>query len=106
MSTPDQPDLQADYLNGLSKITREIVQISAGGDYIYRGEPKEHKKPPYCGRVSSNLWRKYPDIFDLELYSIEDFQKKILKEVRNYPHERGKKDFEILNRTSTLWQSD
>ena len=44
MNTENSTDLQNYYLNGLNKITNEIVEKSADGDYIYRGEPKCYPK--------------------------------------------------------------
>ena len=40
-------------------IIRAIETKSAGGGYIYRGEPECHKEPPHYGKVSSSLWREY-----------------------------------------------
>ena len=81
---------QNDYLDGLSKITNDIVKKSASGDYIYRGEPEHYEE--YNEQISSSLYRLYePGQFD-----IKDIQKEILEEARNYIHEREKSDFEIL----------
>ena len=51
MNTENSTDLQNYYLNGLNKITNEIVEKSADGDYIYRGEPKCYPK------IASKLYR-------------------------------------------------
>ncbi|MYE88566.1 FRG domain-containing protein [Candidatus Poribacteria bacterium] len=40
MNTQNSTDLQDYYLNGLNKIINEIMEKSADGNYIYRGEPK------------------------------------------------------------------
>ena len=50
----DKSDSQNE-LNGVMKKIQEIVEKSAGGDYIYRGEPECYKEAPYYGKVSSNL---------------------------------------------------
>ena len=55
-------------------IIRIIEEKSADGDYIYRGERKLHKEHPYCGKVSSNLWREYgieEGNFDIEAVQTE-----------------------------------
>lgn len=70
----------------LEKI-QEIVEKSADGDYIYRGEPE-----CYC-KVSSSLYRKYPKI-DTEHFDIEVVQDEILKEAKKFTREID--DFEIL----------
>ena len=47
---------QSDSQNGLSRVLekiQEIVEKSADGDYVYRGEPECYDK------VSSNLYREY-----------------------------------------------
>ncbi len=77
-----------------AKIT-EIVEASATGDYIYRGEPERYKK------VSSSLYRIRPNTEGI-LFDIADFQKDILKEARAYLGEigksGGKSDIEILTK--------
>ena len=95
MSKPNQSEPQNEYLNRLSKITRDIVKESANGDYIYRGEP-EHYEEKYNGKVSSTLYRVCSEEFDLGQLDLEVVQKETLDEVRNYIHEQEKTDFEIL----------
>ena len=77
------------YLNGLSKITKEIVKKTSGGNYIYRGEPECYEK------IASTLYRKY-EWPDPERYNIASAEKNILKEVKNYPNEREREDIEIF----------
>ena len=55
-------------------IIRTIEEKSADSDYIYRGERELHKEHPYCGKVSSNLWREYgieEGNFDIEAVQAE-----------------------------------
>ncbi|MCY3788702.1 MAG: tetratricopeptide repeat protein [Gemmatimonadetes bacterium] len=66
---------------------QEIVEKSADGDYIYRGEPEHYEK------VSSSLYRKYSDI-DTEHFDIEIIQNEILEAAKRYTSETD--DFEIL----------
>ena len=95
MSTPNQSEPQDDYLNRLSKITRDIVKESARGDYIYRGEP-EHYEEKYNKKVSSTLYRLTPEGVDSGQFNLKCAQEEILKEAKNYTHEQEKEDFEIL----------
>ena len=90
MSTQNQAEPQNDYLNGLSKITHDIVKESASGNYIYRGEPEHYKE------ISSSLYRQGRTVYELGQFDIQDVQKEILLEARNYIHEREKSDFEVL----------
>ena len=56
----------------IRKIIDRIEKKSAGGDYIYRGEPKTHEGPPYYGKVSSSLWREYGlEVKDFDITVIE-----------------------------------
>ena len=63
-------------------IISEIEQKSKGGGYIYRGERKLHKEPPYNGKVSSNLWREY--CIEEEYFDIEIVQRKMLNDARKH----------------------
>lgn len=90
MGKSNQSDLQRYYLNGLSKITEEIVKKSAEGNCIYRGEPKHYDK------VSSSLYNRYPNAFESSQSDIEDLQKGTLLEARDHIREHAKEDFEIL----------
>ncbi len=60
MSIPDVSVPESYYLDELSEITREIVERSANGNYIYRGEPEHYEEEPYFGKVSSALYRIVP----------------------------------------------
>ena len=75
-------------------IINKIVEESSDGSYIYRGEPENHADPPYCGKVSSSLWRFYNKV-DPVVYDVEEIQKSILREARNYV-ESDKNDLELL----------
>ena len=78
---------QKDQLSrGLEKI-QEIAEKSADGDYIYRGEPKHHEK------VSSSLYRKYPES-EAEYFDVEIVQKEMIEAAKGYTSETN--DFEIL----------
>ncbi len=90
MSTQTPADSENNYLNGLSKIIQEIVEKSAGGNYIYRGEPECYD------RISSTLYRRYSKVLDSEPPTLEDIQNSRLKRARDYIHEQEKEDFEIL----------
>lgn len=96
MSSPDVTASESYYLDGLSKITREIVEKSANGNYIYRGEPEHHEEEPYFGKVSSTLYRNGPEGYDSGRFNLERVQDGILEEARNHIREHTKKDFEIL----------
>lgn len=82
MNTLNRSDLDA-----VQGIIREIEENSLGGVYLYRGEPELHLEAPYCGRVSSNLYRKYADIaqqLSLEQFQIEYIQLELLHDAK--PH--------------------
>lgn len=96
MSSPDVTVPESCYLDGLSKITREIVKKSANGNYIYRGEPEHHEEEPYFGKVSSTLYRNGPEGYDSGRFNLERVQDGILEEARNHIRERAKENFEIL----------
>ena len=86
MSTPNPSNPQNDSLSEVLEIIREIAEKSAGGDYIYRGEPECFEK------VSSSLYR-HTDI-EAEHFDIEIVQKEILNKAKKYTHEKD--EFEIL----------
>ena len=58
-------------------LIQEIVEKSANGDHVYRGEPECYPK------VSSALYRLYEDV-DAEHFDIEEVQKEILDKARRY----------------------
>jgi len=89
----DQPNFQNKLNRVLEKI-QEIVERSADGDYIYRGEPEQYEEEPYLGKVSSNLYREYRDV-EAEHFDITVVQKEILDRAREYIGE-AVSDFEIL----------
>ena len=94
-SMNDQSDSKNDLKRVLAKI-QEIVEKSADGDYIYRGEPEHYDEPPYYGRVSSTLYRHHKSTwvmgFDLD---IEEIQSQVLNEAKERIHETIS-DFEVL----------
>ena len=58
-------------------LIQEIVERSANGDHVYRGEPECYPK------VSSTLCRLYEDV-DEEYFDIQEVQKEILDKARRY----------------------
>ena len=80
---------QLDELNRVLEKIREIAEKSAGGDYIYRGEPDCYLK------VSSTLYREYDEEIGAESLEIDVVQEEILKEARKYTREAAS-DLEIL----------
>ena len=88
MNTPNQSDSQSNLSRILEKI-HEIVEKSADGDYIYRGEPECY------GKASSGLYREYEDDIESENFDITVVQKEILDKAREYIGE-AVSDFEIL----------
>ena len=92
MSTPNQYEPQDDLSMVFRKI-QEIVAKSADGDYIYRGEPEHYKQPPYCGKVSSNLWRELEAI-KVQCPDIKAIQTEIVAAAKAYTDKTN--DFEIL----------
>ena len=95
MSTQMQSNTQ-DALCRIFELIREIIEKSADGSCIYRGEPEHYKDEKYNGKVSSTLYRIGPDGFDSGEFDLEKLQKYILEEARNYTHERAKENFELL----------
>lgn len=89
--------------NNKSEIKKKISEIeekSADADYIYRGEPERYKDHPYCGKVSSGLWRECirqteDDQFDVEFIDIELVQIAILNTAKNYARE-SEPEFEMM----------
>ena len=114
-SMNDQCDSQNE-LNRVLKKIQEIVEKSADGDYIYRGEPECYKDAPYYGKVSSSLFRAilyYPiaevaidksiedDYVETLEQNIEIMEKGILISAKEYLIETNSEtvnDFEILSR--------
>ena len=74
-------------LDAVLAIFTEIARISAGGGFIYRGEPERFPK------VSSSLYRPYEEI-EAENFNIETVQREIVEGARKYTSESD--EFEIL----------
>ena len=71
MSTPN-PVAPQKKLDAVLAIIREIAEKSDDGNYIYRGESECHLECPYCGTVSSSLWREYfSDVGPFEIAVVE-----------------------------------
>ena len=83
----EQNNIPNDQQTKVWEILQEVAEKSAGGGYIYRGEPKDY------GKVSSNLYRQYKDI-DVENFKVEDVQKEILEKAKQYTDKTD--EFEIL----------
>ena len=73
---------QTNHENQPRTIINTIESKTAGGGYIYRGERELHKEHPYCGKVSSNLWREYR--IDHEDFDIEVIQKELLNAAKKH----------------------
>ena len=69
-STREKPDSQ-ELLRRVRKIIRKIEDKSAGGDYIFRGEPECYPK------VSSTLYRQYEEILT-DRAKVENLQNEML----------------------------
>lgn len=90
-NTQQPTDLQNYYLDELSKITNEIVNISADGNYIYRGEPKCYEK------ISSSLYRRYESVLASGQFTIERIQDFEIQRARDYIRNEDKEGFEIAS---------
>ena len=64
-------------LSEVLQMVTELAQKAAGGDYLYRGEPKRYR------RVSSSLYRKYRKI-KAEEFDIASVQEEILQESKRF----------------------
>ena len=78
-------------------IINKIVEKSSDGSYIYRGEPEEFTAPPYCGKVSSSLWRllQLEDVISMIIPDIVCVRKLILQDARRYARDADIDDFEL-----------
>ena len=88
---------QSESSNDLDKIFEKIQEIAAkstSGDYIYRGEPEHFQEEPYCGKVSSSLWRQFKKEMEEEQFDVRAIQDQMLEAARSYTHEKD--DVEIL----------
>lgn len=74
----------------------EIVEKSANGNYIYRGEPEHYEDEKYNRKVSSTLYRIAPDRFDSGEFDLKRMQKSTLEDAKRYTDKRSKEDFELL----------
>ena len=75
-------------LNRILEIIGRIAETTAGGDFIYRGEPQHYEK------VSSSLWRECQKEIGTEEFDIEAIQARMLELAKGYTHEEN--NFEIL----------
>ena len=84
-------DLQNYYLDGLSKIINELVDKSADGNYIYRGESRCYPK------ISSTLYRDFEPVIAKGQYTIEQIQDLETQRARDYIRDQQKQAFEIAS---------
>ena len=96
--------MDQDIQREIRKIIDQIEEKSADGDYIYRGEPGGYNDRPYCGKVSSNLWRVIakglPDNeVDIGIINPKEIQTGMLSSVKNYASETiGEREFESMGK--------
>ena len=76
MSAQNKPDFQSEVWPKIRKVIDDIVEKSADGDYIYRGESKWHRK------VCSGLYRAY-DALELRDFDIPETENPDASEVTN-----------------------
>ena len=88
MSTPISTGTPPYDMDAVLAIVGKLARLSAGGSYIYRGEPRLYPK------VSSSLYRRYADI-EADTFDIEVVQDEILDQARGYAGEMD--DFDILS---------
>ncbi len=86
---PDQPS-DDDLLQEVLRVINELARKSAGGDFLYRGEPKCYKQ------VSSGLYRKYEKIA-ADNFDIGIVQREMLQTAKEFVGETGEDDNEILD---------
>ena len=78
-------------LDRILEKNRKIVEKSANGEYLYRGESACYDK------VSSGLYRKYHELAKNKDFDIEDVQRQILEAAKEFIRQTGEiDDFEIL----------
>ena len=87
MITQNQSDFQNEVWRKIREVIDEIVEKSAGGDYIYRGESKLHPK------VCSGLYRSFPHHRRMR-FDVSTHQQAMLAEAKKYTAKTD--DFEIL----------
>ena len=78
---------EQDRLSEVLQKINELARKAAGGDYLYRGEPKDYPQ------VSSKLYRDYAKI-SAESFDIAAVQKEILKETNRFIYQTD--EFEVL----------
>ena len=83
----EQNNIPNDQQTKIWKILREVEKKSAGGGYIYRGEPECYEK------VSSGLYRKY-ECIKIRYFNIGVVQAEILEKAKQYTDKTN--EFEIL----------
>ena len=71
-----------DNLNAVLEIIGKIAEKSDSSNYIYRGEPRRHRK------VSSSLWRECKRKMRTEVFDIQAIEESILELARNYTPEQ------------------
>ena len=89
---------QGTFPSEIFDIIQKIANLSAEGDYLFRGEPKHHCK------VSSTLYREYERIIqdadlegELSDFNIENIESEILKQVKEFiPRSEHTQDFSIF----------
>ena len=81
MNTLAQSESQ-NALNTVFEKIQEIAAKSADGDYIYRGEPEKYQASPYCGKVSSSLWRECKKAMGEAVFNVEYIQKGLLSDAK------------------------
>ena len=83
----EQNNIPNDQQTKIWEILREVEKKSAGGGYIYRGEPECYEK------VSSGLYRKY-ECIKIRYFNIGVVQEEILEKAKQYTDKTN--EFEIL----------
>ena len=81
-------------------IINEIVEKAAEGNYIYRGEPECHTESPFCGKVSSSLWRQLQSTFtrhDKVDFDYNVIQESYVRDARQYDKDLHQDDFEVAS---------
>ena len=99
MTAPNDFDPQDEKLDEVLAIVNLLARKSAGGDFIYRGEPE------YYGKVSSSLYRKligqfqkFSETADVSEIAVDDIQGLILDEAEKFmAHNIETEDVEILS---------
>ncbi len=74
--------------NSILEIIGRIAETTAGGGFIYRGEPQHYEK------VSSSLWRECRKEIGTGEFDIEAIQQRMLTVAKKYTYEED--SFEIL----------